>query len=473
MSIRKMTGMRTLPGFTNPSAMTGSLLSKWVLIAPAILLRISGTSLSYAAFALLVVHAARGYSQAIQALFLSWLFISLNNEIFPPVASVELIRVLILGVAALRVILDIFNRRTPAIVSGVTLPLMFFIGLCLVNAIFVSELSVLSFLKAFFFGLMSLCVLGTWSRLGPLREGLEVWFLKALTAIALLSILLLPLGRGYEVNGYGFQGVLNQPQGFGIMMGLLTTWQLGSMLTKQQFSASQLLRLGLFAALLYMSASRTGMLACLLGTLGAGLIALFSRRPELRRVLASMRRVTLLAIGGTLIILSIIYSQTILQGLETAVFKGNEDTGFSESFEGSRGGLVDQSMENFREQPFFGSGFALPSYLDSLEIVYDPVFGLPVSAPIEKGILPVAVLEELGIVGAVCFLWLIFSLVREVARKGQYHMIGLLVSALAINLGEAVLFSPSGFGLLVWLAIGMAVAPSVQVNTQSNARRTP
>jgi len=52
-------------------------------------------------------------------------------------------------------------------------------------------------------------------------------------------------------------------------------------------------------------------------------------------------------------------------------------------------------------------------------------------------------------------------------------MVGLLVSALAINLGEAVLFSPSGFGLLVWLAIGMAVAPSVQVNTQSNARRTP
>ncbi|HQW20547.1 MAG TPA: hypothetical protein PLI90_07735, partial [Rhodocyclaceae bacterium] len=180
-----------------------------------------------------------------------------------------------------------------------------------------------------------------------------------------------------------------------------------------------------------------------------------------------------LVTGGALIILSLIYSQTILQGLETAVFKGNEDTGFSESFEGSRGGLVDQSMENFREQPFFGSGFALPSYLDSLEIVYDPVFGLPVSAPIEKGILPVAVLEELGIVGAVCFLWLIFSLVREVARKGQYHMIGLLVSALAINLGEAVLFSPSGFGLLVWLAIGMAVAPSVQVNTQSNARRTP
>jgi hypothetical protein len=296
-----------------------------------------------------------------------------------------------------------------------------------------------------------------------LREWVEGWFLNFLTAIALLSAPLPLVGMGYERNDSGFQGILNQPQGFGILMALLLVWQLGEMLAKRKYSVLHALRLFLFAILLYMSASRTGMLAFLLGTFAAGAMALFSSRPELRAVLTGVPPALRLGSLGAMAIVSIVFFQGIVQTVQHTVFKGDTDTTIAENFAGSRGELIEISFENFKERPIFGKGIGIPSYFEEFAIRYDPIFGLPISAPVEKGVLPVAVLEELGIVGGLFFLWLIYALVRRVSRNGEYHMIGLLVCGLAINLGEAVLFSAGGFGLLVWLVIGMSVtseAPS-------------
>lgn len=434
-------------------------------------MRIAGTDFSYGAFALLVVHAARGCPQAIQALFLSWLFVSLNEGIFAPVGDVELIRILILIVAGARAAMAAFDRGSPGATSGVTIPLVSFLGVCLVNAMLASQLPSLSFFKTALFGLMAFSTIWIWPRSGLLREWVEAWFFNALTVIALLSAPLALIGMGYERNDFGFQGLLNQPQGFGIMMALLTAWQLGKMLTKRLYSVSQLLLLALFAALLYMSASRTGMLAFMLGTLAAGAIAIFSSRPELRVVLTGIPPFLRLTAAGTLAILSIVFFQGLVQGVQQVVYKGDTDSSIADNFSGSRGELIEISFENFKERPIFGKGFGIPSYFDEFLVRYDPIFGLPVSAPVEKGVLPVAVLEELGIVGGLFFLWIIYSLLRRVARNSEYHMIGLLVCALAINLGEAVLFSAGGFGLLVWLVIGMALAPTTP--TGANALGHP
>ena len=437
-------------------------LSTWLLLAPAIVLRVSGTDFTYGAFALLVVHAARGCQQAFQALFLSWLFASLNPALFPLMGDVELIRVLILVVAAIRTTVESRSHLMSAMPRRVTIPLLVFLVICFANSIFVSPLPTLSLLKTLLFGLTSLSVLGMWVRVDLLREGIDAWLLAALTLVVLASVPLIFFGMGYEINDRGFQGILNHPQHFGIMVALLATWQLGVILTKRLFSVWRILLLGLFVTVLYISEARTGMLAFTLGTLAAGVISLFSHRSELRRVLADMPRIFRAVAGGMMIILAIVFFQGLLQGLENAVFKGDADSTLAENFSGSRGMLIERALNNFVEHPLFGSGFAMPTFLELLEVRYDPLFGIPVSASVEKGVLPAAVLEELGIVGALSFLWLIYALVRQVVRHGAYHMIGLMICALTINLGESVLFSPSGFGLLVWLIIGMTVAPVAQ-----------
>lgn len=447
-------------------------IADWALIIFAIALRIAGTDFSFGAFALLIVLAARGCPQAIQALFLSWLFASLNPEIFPPIGDVELIRIAVLIVAMARAVMDAFDRGNSDATSGVTIPLLLFIVICLVNSMLASELPSLSLLKTLVFSLMAFATIWIWPPAGLLREWMEAWFFNALTVIALLSAPLAMIGMGYERNDFGFQGILNQPQGFGIMMALLTAWQLGKMLTRRQYSLVQVLLLLLFAALLYMSTSRTGMLAFMLGTLAAGAMGLFSSRPDLRIVLTGIPPFLRLSAAGILAILSIVFFQGLVQGVQNAVFKGDTESTIGESFSGSRGDLIDASFAKFKERPIFGNGFGVPTYFDDFVIRRDPIFDLPVSAPVEKGVLPVAVLEELGVVGGLFFLWLIYSLFRRVVRNSEYQMIGLLVCALAINLGEAVLFSAGGFGLLVWLVIGMALVPTRPTTTNASGRPT-
>ncbi len=86
--------------------------------------------------------------------------------------------------------------------------------------------------------------------------------------------------------------------------------------------------------------------------------------------------------------------------------------------------------------------------------------GIPISAPVEKGFLPAAILEEVGIVGTIFFIYLIFILTKLVVRSKNIHICCLYFSCLFINIGEAVFFSIGGIGIFFMLLIAMT--------TQSN-----
>ena len=122
----------------------------------------------------------------------------------------------------------------------------------------------------------------------------------------------------------------------------------------------------------------------------------------------------------------------------------------------SRGaGLADQ-WQNFRAHPFIGTGFGVNP---GGGFVGSPVtvLGIPISAPVEKGFLPTAVLEEVGIPGALAFLVLVGALVRQAYRTGDLVWLAVLLTCLFVNLGEAVFFSMGGLGLLFWLWMGLAI----------------
>ncbi len=126
-----------------------------------------------------------------------------------------------------------------------------------------------------------------------------------------------------------------------------------------------------------------------------------------------------------------------------------------EAYDRSRGSLIAQMRENIYEHPWTGIGFGVASDPSTMLINHDPVFGLPVGASVEKGVAFVAIVEELGILGAALVgLW-VFALLRGAARSGIAPF-AVVLTILFLNMGESTFFSPGGFGLLSLLLLGWA-----------------
>lgn len=103
-----------------------------------------------------------------------------------------------------------------------------------------------------------------------------------------------------------------------------------------------------------------------------------------------------------------------------------------------------------------GIGFGIVSNPDYMVIERDSFLNLPLSALVEKGVMPVAVVEELGVFGAlVVFIWFAI-LLRRSARAGVSQF-AVVITLLLVNLGESMLFSAGGMGMLLLILLTGAV----------------
>jgi O-antigen ligase len=116
----------------------------------------------------------------------------------------------------------------------------------------------------------------------------------------------------------------------------------------------------------------------------------------------------------------------------------------------ARTAAVETSIENIRMHPWTGIGYGVPSNLDVTLLKYDPVLGLPISAPMEKGIIYIAVVEELGILGTGLFVALILTMIAPAFAASSPSAVCLVCACLASNLAEASLLAFGGHGLLQW-----------------------
>lgn len=121
---------------------------------------------------------------------------------------------------------------------------------------------------------------------------------------------------------------------------------------------------------------------------------------------------------------------------------------FIEAFTGSRMGKARECIRDFKLNPLWGMGFqVIPehhAWFSQGRISY-------FTAPIEKGILPLMVLGETGIIGVVFFLVFLFSFYIGADRKGYAATLTLFGGLLASNLAEATFFSPAGGGGVFWM----------------------
>ena len=428
----------------------------------AIGLRLFSSPTAEISYVLLAGYALLGRVPAIQALALSWLFSMLNGELVPTTGIASIGRYAVLAAATLSIIL--WNALMPRRRKNDSLVLFTLLLGCflLVHSLLFSSIIDVSLLKAVSWTMAMGTIFSAWAGLTSAeRDRLSLQVFGGMIVLMLVSLPLIALPMGYSVNGTGFQGVLDHPQAFGPTMALLGAWAASQLFSRRR---PPWLIAGLVVACLVLvvrSEARTAGLALILGVGTAVFAAPFISGRPIRQELPGLRSERTYAVAGMALAAILLFGAVLNQQITAYLNKRHESTSIVEGYEKSRGRLMDAMRVNIEENPWRGIGFGIASNPGKMVVQRDPILGLPTGAVIEKGVLPYAVMEEIGLFGFVIVMAWIAFVIRQAARAGVTQF-AVCMTVLLLNLGECTLFSPGGMGLLSLIVLGWSVTQGAQ-----------
>lgn len=426
---------------------------KWPL---AVLFALGGAALlvspvvSTVALALCAVWALIGPLQAIQAMALSTLIGYMNPALqaLAPVSGV-LIR-LVLLLSAIRVL-----PLTRAAQAQLLWPTWAFAAFAAVSALGVSPAISISIMKVITFVAGSTTAVVAFCRLEPEQiSRLRIWLFTLATTVAALSAATLVVPAiAFHLNGKGLQGVLSHPQALGTVLAPFAAWWLtGIVVSSERLRAAAIVVAVGTLAVMLLTQARTALIATVLGVVAAAVTRTYGSRATHAGSNSRLAWIGLACVVG--LMLSALAGDEVLGFAKGFLLKRTEDSSVSQAFLDSRGYGIVAEWQNFLSAPFTGHGFGV--YADgSFPSGVSMFAGIPISAPVEKGFVPTAVLEETGLPGGLLLYFAVFWLGRHVWRSADLRWIAMFVAALGINAGEAVILSPGGMGLLIWIVIGL------------------
>lgn len=410
-----------------------------------------------------------GSLAALQALALSAMLTYVNPGLVDSSGTAGLLIRLVLLAAALRVLPTLRLRHlkllwpawTFALIAGAT-------------SIAASPALDVSLMKVAIFVLATTTVLGATANLDAAqRERFGAWLLTLVVTVALASALAAVLrpGVAFAANGY-LRGVLSHSQALATVLAPAVAALLaGTLLMRDRSRPVEPALLAALLPVMLMTHARTAALAALLGLLVA-LAARAVRRRDPRRHARLARPVLILAAAGLVLGGAALATGKVGAAISAFVLKRGTEQTLGEAFEASRGGGALQQWRNFERRPLTGHGFGVyPDGAFPSGVVR--VLGVPVSAPVEKGFLPTAVLEETGLAGGAALLLLVVALARRAWRASDLRCVAMFVAALAVNLGEAILTAPGGVGMLAWLMLAVGVAGAHPGRARPQGRPAP
>lgn len=259
-----------------------------------------------------------------------------------------------------------------------------------------------------------------------------------------------------------FCGIMNHSQSLATILALSFAWLLCDMLfVEKRIRLPHVVLILLAMPMLYMTRSRVAFV-----TLSSSLFVIYFY--TIRKIPIAYVVKRRIGIGMLLFISATALAMVVLEVRDDTVSKWLRKTqdvdidaqkqSLVEAMTSSRQGLMDYSMYEYRRNPFFGSGFQVAEY--NREMVRGQ--GLVLSASIEKGVLPVMVLGETGIVGAALFAFFLISFYVTASRRRLYVTITMFTLLLASNMGEASFFSPGGQGSVLYI---LAVVGGFAIDT--------
>ena len=399
----------------------------------------------------LLVWALRSPLTAFKALSLFVVVRSLN----PQLASSGVLA----GTLAWALPLAVSVRLLPLITREslrLLVPLWIVCGLAVGLSVLSSPAVAVSILKALTLAVVASGVLVGSQRLTLEETGVLGTWLRTLavvvTALSLLTIVRPSLA--HMPNSALLNGILNQSQALGILLAPFAAASLAQwMLAGRSAASSHMVAWAAILLCTMLTASRTAAVAAIAG-FGLGMLG--GRVGDSPATAAQVRRAVglVVALGFVLLIVELA-SGSVLPRLSEFVLKGREGS-VEEAFEASRGGLVSDQLRNFMASPWIGNGFGV--YADgAFPSGVKTFLGIPVSAAVEKGVLPTAILEETGIVGFLSVAYMLYVFVSVIWRRGPHPVLAMFFACLLVNLGEAILLSPGGMGLYVWLLMAWCI----------------
>jgi O-antigen ligase len=277
----------------------------------------------------------------------------------------------------------------------------------------------------------------------------------------LFSVILLSLPTvfifeiGYARDGRGFQGLLNHPQTLGVFLTPCACFLWGDFIfngKKQRITS--IILIFIIHYLLFITLARTALIALIISLF---LVFLFSPLFRKNFTILFKKHYFLIVISIAIVFIYFYFNYSFSSFFEEYVLKGSGTNEIGEAFEKSRGFLLIRAWDSFLENPILGIGFGV-SFEDYFNPIYDKITGIPISAPVEKSLLPIVVLEELGILGFCLFIPFILSIVIPIFKSINKSYPLLVLGCLMINIGEAVFFSIAALGLYLWLLLGWAMS---------------
>ena len=291
-----------------------------------------------------------------------------------------------------------------------------------------------------------------------------MWFYFIFVVTVFFSFPLIILSPGYETNGTGFQGIFDQPQAYAIFLSPFITWLLVLLLSGRLIGLFHWLVLLSALASLILTESRTGVFSLVLAF--AFTIFWSTLQTNKSKQIYNWRLIKIIPIIFIGLFLVIVQYEEIIGYTNKFINKRQNAHSLQSAYLISRGSLIESSIQDFYKEPAIGIGFGVASNPRHLKIHRDPWLGLPISASTEKGFILTSILGETGLIGFIVFLLFLVNLYRPIlTRHTDISAVGLSVSALLVNFGEAVFFSFGGMGLLIWLLIGFSRV--MNVNTRS------
>lgn len=416
-------------------------------------LSLFGGFFSASAYLIITFWCLQNVRKAIEGLSLAWLLTMLNPGIFSLSTEAGILRWLPIFASWLTILRLAFFHNKRVQVSKTVTWLGIYATVMILVSLFSSQIVEVSVFKIISFFLGTSIILIAFELEKENKAYWNLWFIALFKSTLYLSIPFLFLGVGYFINGVGFQGILDHPQTFGPVVAFLLGWYIAVEYPRQNTPIFFWITVIIGIISVLASQSRTAILVPVGGLFIAMIIALL--KTGLKSIgLTKKRFIGVMIAVGMALIYFIINFNIVTDTVNDFLIKRGQDS-FEQSFEESRGFLIEQSMNNFYENPYMGIGFGLSSEPSTMNISRDPLFGLPIGATAEKGFLPSAILEETGIIGAILFIIVLASVFRSILSKEEiFAPLFIVIGAILLNVGEATLLSIGGNGLLLWLLIG-------------------
>jgi len=389
--------------------------------------------------------------RALQALTLLAVVRYLNPTLVSFDSSFAILGWVVLVLAAMRYGPGILRKLPPT-----SALLICFAAILLAVSPIVSPAPFVSELKLLSFTIIALTLLAIAQKTSAQdREKFLSWYYSLTAVVLAISIPFYFLPEiGFAVNGTGFQGILNHPQAFAVFFAPIASClaiKIGFSRKKNWYDFAFIVFL---VASIALSQARTAALAVAFSVTLVSTVLLFRGKGGF--LVAQKRKAIIFGLAAVALGSSVLLFVPSAQDLAlNFVFKHEAQT-VEEALE-TRSGGVESQLENFLKSPILGNGFGVPADGHFRSGVVE-VFGLPISAPVEKGFLPTAILEETGVLGtALFFWWLLFAF--HLACKGRSGVFeALFAAAFFVNFGEFSFFSVNSLGLLNFALIGVAVA---------------